>query len=565
MKRKHRNDSLSAKTVRSTVQSCILFGLVIQIVALSFYAVTLTRQYIKTTGTTVRQVRMSIRHSTDSMSYSKQVMDIYRSLTEDQRSLMGTDGYRELFSEVDTTTKGGTYDILINMLEGTMGFHTDNDDISDIYLGMYDDETSALVYIVDPDKPPNRFMPGDWEKVPRTETERFLSAKDDHEVLYDIGWMKKYGLICTVGVPISYDGELTAFMLADISLDNILAGMGEFSLGMTIVVVFVTALIARMQTKHIKEKLVKPVNMIAEASSNFAAKRIGEKRYFADLDIHTGDEIERLAETMAEMETSLYQYGRDLLEVTKEKERIGTELSLARKIQADMLPNIFPPFPERTDFDIYASMDPAKEVGGDFYDFFLIDDDHLGLVMADVSGKGVPAALFMMMSKILIKNFAMQGLSPAKVLEKTNAVICQNNDEQMFVTVWFGVLELSSGKLTAANAGHEYPMIRKAGGEFGLFNDKHGFVIGGMEDMTYKEYEIQLDKGDTIFLYTDGVPEATNANSEFFGINRLLDSLNSSKAADPMNILRNVRKSVDDFVGDAEQFDDLTMLGLTLL
>ena len=210
-------------------------------------------------------------------------------------------------------------------------------------------------------------------------------------------------------------------------------------------------------------------------------------------------------------------------------------------------------------------MTPAKEVGGDFYDFFLLDDDHLGLVMADVSGKGVPAALFMMMSKILVNNFAMMGGSPAKVLEQTNSQICRNNDEEMFVTVWFGVLEISTGKVTAANAGHEYPILKKADGKFELFKDKHGFVVGGMEGMKYKEYEFTIEKGGTLFLYTDGVAEATNAEEKLFGTDRMLDALNIDPQTDPKTLLFNMKKSVDEFVGDAPQFDDLTMLAVKLL
>lgn len=307
--------------------------------------------------------------------------------------------------------------------------------------------------------------------------------------------------------------------------------------------------------------------MIAEASAKFVSDSQSdqaEEGYFAKLDIHTGDEIENLAKTMAVMETDLYEYGQNLLKTTQEKERISTELELTRRIQANMLPNIFPPFPERPEFDIFATMTPAKEVGGDFYDFFLIDSDHLGMVMADVSGKGIPAALFMMMSKILINNFAMQGGSPSKVLEQINDVICQNNSEEMFVTVWLGVLEISTGKITAANAGHEYPVIRKANGQFELLKDKHGFVVGGMDGMKYKEYVILLEKGGGLFLYTDGVPEATNSKNELFGIERMLDALNNTESKKPEVILENVKNAVDHFVGDAEQFDDLTMLGLAL-
>jgi sigma-B regulation protein RsbU (phosphoserine phosphatase) len=276
----------------------------------------------------------------------------------------------------------------------------------------------------------------------------------------------------------------------------------------------------------------------------------------------TKDEIQVLAEAFATLSKRTRDYIDQITKITAEKERIGAELELATRIQADMLPNIFPAFPEREEFDIYATMTPAKEVGGDFYDFFLIDNDHLGMVMADVSGKGVPAALFMMMSKILVNNFAMMGSSPAKVLEQVNTQICKNNDEEMFVTVWFGVLEISTGKITAANAGHEYPIIKKPDGSFELFKDKHGFVIGGMEGVKYRQYELQLQPGSKLFLYTDGVPEATSAETELFGTDRMLAALNTAKDKTPVDVLQAVQDAVDEFVKDAEQFDDLTMLCL---
>ncbi len=248
-----------------------------------------------------------------------------------------------------------------------------------------------------------------------------------------------------------------------------------------------------------------------------------------------------------------------------EKERIGAELALATRIQASSLLKEFPPFPDRKEFDIYASMNPAKEVGGDLYDFFLIDDDHLGLVIADVSGKGVPASLFMMVTMTLLRHVASHEISPAKALTTINAEICRRNPEEMFVTVWLGVLEISTGKLTAANAGHEYPALRKANGEFELFKDKHGFVIGGMEGVRYRQYELILEKGDTVFVYTDGVPEATNAQEELFGTDRMIRALRSVGDGTPKDCLDAVNRDVQAFVGDAPQFDDLTMLCMKYL
>ena len=275
----------------------------------------------------------------------------------------------------------------------------------------------------------------------------------------------------------------------------------------------------------------------------------------------TDDEIETLAETFAELSWKTRKYINDITEITKEKERVSTELHMANRIQASMLPSVFPAYPDRKEFDIYASMQPAREVGGDFYDFFLIDEDHLGIVMADVSGKGIPAALFMMISKVILQSCAMLGRGAAEILTKTNEAICSSNPEEMFVTVWLGILEISTGRITAANAGHEYPAIKKDG-KFYLIKDRHGLVIGGMPITRYKEYEIQMEPGDKLFVYTDGVPEATDEDGKMFGTNAMLEALNRDPSAAPEEILKNVHSAVDDFVEDAEQFDDITMLCL---
>ena len=266
---------------------------------------------------------------------------------------------------------------------------------------------------------------------------------------------------------------------------------------------------------------------------------------------HQMDTIRRMEREQMEQENMI-----------KEQERIVKELSTARQIQRSVLPHIFPPFPERKEIDLFASMDPARDVGGDFYDFFFVDEDHLCLVIADVSGKGIPAALFMMFAKRIIEDFARMEHSVSEILEKTNELLCDNNQAEMFVTVWLGILEISTGRLTAANAGHEYPAIRKNGGSFLLYKDKHGFVIGGMEGVRYREYVLQMDPGDKLFIYTDGVPEATDGSEEMFGVERMTAALNSCADGSPHEILLGVRRAVDDFVGDAEQFDDLTMMCL---
>ena len=205
-------------------------------------------------------------------------------------------------------------------------------------------------------------------------------------------------------------------------------------------------------------------------------------------------------------------------------------------------------------------MTPAKMVGGDFYDFFMIDDRHLGLVIADVSGKGVPAALFMMVSSVLIRHTAAGQYSPAKILQSVNHQICARNPEEMFVTVWLGILDIATGKLTAANAGHEYPMIKGAGKSFEMLKDRHGLVIGAMDGVRYKDYEIVLEPGAKLFVYTDGVSEAADRNLNQFGTDRILETLRSGEEGSPREILEAVNKAVREYAVDTPQFDDLTMM-----
>ena len=238
---------------------------------------------------------------------------------------------------------------------------------------------------------------------------------------------------------------------------------------------------------------------------------------------------------------------------------VRTELNTATQIQESMLPQVFPPFPERGEFEIYASMDPAREVGGDFYDFFMVDDDHLAVLIADVSDKGVPAALLMMSTKILIDFRASMGGSPGQILAEVNDQLCENNESGMFATVWMGILDVKTGLMTCANAGHEYPVIRD-GGVYRILTDKHGLPLGVMPGMRYQDYEVRLRPGDAVFVYTDGVPEASNAEGKQYSLGRMELALNQIQEDDPESVLKGLRADVDAFVKGADQFDDLTML-----
>lgn len=265
----------------------------------------------------------------------------------------------------------------------------------------------------------------------------------------------------------------------------------------------------------------------------------------------------------------LARCGREMVlkqaKVSGEAARIEGELTLASQIQTGMLPCIFPAFPEHEEVDIYATMNPAKEVGGDFYDYFRIDDDHIAVVMADVSGKGVPAALFMMIGKTLIKNWTQSGKTAADVFTTVNAQLCENNEADLFITAWLGILEISTGKLTFCNAGHNPPLLRRTNGEFEFVKDRHGMVLAGIDCSCYKQSEIMLEAGDELYLYTDGVTEATNGAEELYGEDRLVQYLNGTdRSMPPKELLKELKADIDAFVGGAPQFDDITMLMLRL-
>ncbi len=317
--------------------------------------------------------------------------------------------------------------------------------------------------------------------------------------------------------------------------------------------------------RRIEKKITRPLIHLSDALGNYADQKDGGlNREALKKECHPYrygyGEVSSLTQTCIHMADDIDNYTEELRQVTAEKERIGTELDVASNIQRDMLPRIFPPFPDRCEIDIYASMKPAKEVGGDFYDYYFIDQDHLALTIADVSGKGVPAALFMVISKTLLQNHAMSGGSPKEILTYVNHQLCQNNDSLMFCTVWFGILDLRSGTLTAANAGHEYPAVRKASGEYQLMVNRHDPPLGIRDGLRFGEYEITLSPGDCIFEYTDGVTEAVNNSMDQFEEENMLATLNAEPDADPKTVIEKMHTAITQFAEDATQYDDITML-----
>ena len=557
--KKKKKRSLAEKVTVMSVAGALTIGFVGLLVGLYIYAGNLFDKFVSDTFEltgTARQVSMNFA---EPESLAAEVVRIYRGLSEEERSGTGSDAYHDCFGKI---TESGDYQTLYKVLHD---FSVLND-VDDVYFAVYDRDTSALIYIVDPDTR-NRYIkgPGDWENVDNKELNIFLGWDGTGIPHYSyIGGQDPW--VCTVGVPVGDESNGTrGYILADFTLNEMTHDMLAFLIRYIFATIAVTAFMGFIITRLMERTTVRPINAIAKAAQSYVEdRRSGNTRmeHFSSLPIRTGDEVEHLNRVMAQMEKDLSVYMEDLTRVTKKEERVRTELDMASKTQKGALPDIFPAFPDRQEFDLYASMEPAKEIGGDFYDFFLIDDDHLCLVIADVSGKGVPAALFMMASKIILADNAIMGKSPSEILYDANNAICKNNKLEMFVTVWVGILEVSTGKLSAANAGHEYPALKRGDGGFSVFKDRHGFVLGGMEGMKYKEYEIQLSPGDKLFVYTDGVPEANDPDGNMFEVKRMIDALNEDPDASPAQILGAVRGEISKFVREAEQFDDLTMLCL---
>ncbi len=362
----------------------------------------------------------------------------------------------------------------------------------------------------------------------------------------------------TTLVPIkNSQGDVVSLMCIQRPMRELREGRRPYLRNVAISAVILAVLVSLTSAIYIRKEFVDPLRRVSDETDRFAKENVKGEKLGAVSNIN---EIARLGHAVDEMEDEMLSYIDNLTAVTSERERIGAELSIASTIQENSVPNIFPAFPSRKDFDIYAIMTPAKEVGGDFYNFFLVDDDRLAMVMADVSGKGIPAALFMMVTNILISDRTHMGGTPAEILTFVNDNICEHNQADMFVTVWLGILELSTGKLTAANAGHDDPAVYRKNGKFEIVKNPHGLVVGAMSGIKYKDFEIQLKDGDKLFLYTDGVPEATDKDNRMFTVERMIDALNNHREKAPKEILEGIHESVNGFVGNAPQFDDLTML-----
>ena len=555
-KKGKKRGSLTIKSSIVVVFVAVLFAVVSLLLSTSLYERGITTKLAIENCLIGESIDKVISQRTDVTLYAERIKLIYDNIPEDVKKDPYSEEYRAYFDDIENEND---YKFIVNTLKG----FRDSGVVSEIYIMTYDYETGNGIYIADPDESETKCYIGEYEMVYDYNFNGYYdsTSNEPFQTFYDSNGES----VMTTGVALKGNSNVKCVVLMDMPIQDIKNQTKDYAFFYIILMTVITVAIILLTILIVELSVVKPINKISNAAVQYVKDKqqgIKSKEHFEKLNIRTKDEIENLADVMSEMESDITSYEKDLKKVTKEKERISTELALANKIQASKLPNVFPAFPEIDEFDVYATMDPAKEVGGDFYDFYMIDEDHLGLVVADVSGKGVPAALFMMEAKIYISNYALMGFSPAKTLMMANQRMCENNDADLFVTVWFGVLELSTGKVVSANGGHDYPAVLRENGEFEIVEDKHGMVLGCMEEAKYYDTEIHLQKGEKMFLYTDGVPEAAKENREMLGIDGMLSFLNRCKTLQPKELVENMRKLVDEFVEGAEQFDDITMLAV---
>lgn len=493
--------------------------------------------------------------------------EIYFSTPEEIRRQQFTDEYREYYMDLIDDDFRYYRKILENCRV--------EEELINVALVFPDEKNGRLVYVLDGDKVENAYFPGQYleqayNEIGSFEQMREVSASSSK---LSVTYGRIYGITGTNFMDLySKSGEWIGYGIVDVGLGDFMGKVLFFLLAFLPALIVIIILTATLLSIKIRKHLIKPLDSLAGTARTYTARdkvqQETDTQYFKQLNIDTGDEIEDLWSTMVDMELDISKTMARIREVTEEKmelksreDRINNELAIATNIQVGILPRTFPAFPDRNEFDIYASMKPALQVGGDFYDYFMVDQDHLAIVIADVSGKGISAALFMVIAKTLIQIETMRrGKHPAEVLTAVNKRLLEGNEAEMFVTVWLGILTISTGEVVYSNAGHEYPAICRKGQKFELFMDHHTLPVAAIEFTKFKEDKFTLEPGDTLFIYTDGVTDANNPAHERFELDRMLTALNSCPNGTPQEINDTMRNAIAEFMQDEPQFDDTTMV-----
>lgn len=462
--------------------------------------------------------------------------------------------------EINRYLETKTADAHYNSIREQLQHAADAEDCSVIYVAKVDADARQREYIYNIVSASSGFSPyeiGYRDEVGDAFMNAYSSILSGKSELHNFMYASS-GYTTSVYPIKDTDGNVVAIVGVVKNMELLNSAKRNYALRVIATEVIIAILSGAFWIIYFKRRIVTPIRKVSNAALGMVEHL--EDGTSPEITVRSQDEIKDLADSFTKMYREIGAYITKLGVVTAEKERIGAELDVAAKIQTSMLPCIFPPFPDRSEFDICASMDPAKEVGGDFYDFFMVDDNHLAFIVADVSGKGVPAALFMVIGKTLIKDHTGLHADLGEVFTEVNNILCASNSEEMFITAFEGVLNLETGELRYVNAGHETPFICRGNGVYEPFKVKAGFVLAGMEGIRYKSGSVQLNPGDKIFQYSDGVPEATNRKNEQYGMERLEKVLAQNNKKTPDELLPAVKADVDKFVGEAEQFDDITML-----
>ncbi len=551
--------SISNKMLFLVLLLAFVLSVTAIVIAYRVYSKTMDDHYLTNTIRLANTASALVDHETVE-KYSTMILSRYLEASEEERADQDGVAYRSRFSGIEENDD-------YQQLRLTLIKIVEENDIAFGYLMVIDKAREVCLYIADGDTNEDTYCPpGVWEPIEPEQADMLRSGREAVITNEEYGWLSSSGSpICG-----SEDGTFSA-AIVEISMNEVMQDRHDFLLNFCVVLLLVIGLLSALITWMMHRQVVVPINKLSKAVSEYSYDRAHQMdshpvtcNHFSGLNIHTGDELENLSNVMDDLESQLAAYIDNLTQVTAEKERIGVELNVAARIQADMLPRIFPPFPDREEFDLYAAMNPAKEVGGDFYDFFMTDENHLAVVMADVSGKGVPAALFMMMGKTVLRDYAERGDAPADVVRNANSKLCEGNEAEMFITAWMGFLDTGSGLIRFVNAGHNPPVLIR-GGEASFLTMKSNMVLAAWDGFPYCEDSFRLLPGDLLYLYTDGVTEAMNDAHELYGDDRLIQALSASFGEGDTacrNVCSAVKRELTEFVGSAPQFDDITMLCL---
>ncbi len=493
--------------------------------------------------------------------------EIYESIPEDIRSDSLDPDYLSRFDKIKTPEY-----IELRQLLQKLAVESD---VKWIDLRIMDEESGRTIFLMDSEeRTDRRFSAGFWEDtaslVHTFGEDEILSGEANYfpMVAQMIGKQPESARqFCAYAPFYDPNGDIIGYIGVGEVLGSYSDDLANFRIIYIVIMVLFLIVVEMVATIMIHYLIVKPIRKLTKAAKKYNAleDKSKNRHIFDSQEIRTHDEIRFLARSMSELESDISQYITDLTAVTAEKERVSAELDVGARIQSSMLPESLVGYAGDRDFEISSFIKPAKEVGGDCYDYFVIDEDHVGLVIADVSGKGVPAALFMVIVKTLIKNTGLEEISPVCVVEKVNRQLCENNSETMFASVWYGVYTVSAHRIEYVNAGHENPFVYRADtGRFEMIEEDHDPVLGFDTEITFTERVMELHPGDKFLQYTDGIPEGTRSDEVLYGTDRMRDHLNSVRDRSGVELLTSLKDDVESFVEGAPQFDDMTMLLLEI-